>query len=226
MKRDTILSILRLSAILILSISITSASEGQAGELKNPGQFLFPEFTSGRVTLKTGQGYDVLLNYNIVSEKINFLQQGKILKLANPNSVDTIFINGRKFIPFEKVFYEVLSENPYPLFVQHEAKVKQPPNRDSYGNVPETASVTSLSFLGTDVDYYKLADKEVIIENIELYWIRINNSMQSFSEKSQLIKIFPDFKDEIKAYIRKEKIRFGNNDDVKKLVVYCNSLMK
>jgi hypothetical protein len=226
MKRDTILSICRLSFILIFLISISSASEGQVGDLKNPGQFLFPEFTTGRVTMRTGQGYDVLLNYNIVSEKINFIQQGKILNLANPNSVDTIFIKGRKFIPVEKVFYEVLSEKQYSLFVQHKAKIKQPPKRDSYGNVPETASSTSLNYLSTDVDYYKLADKEVIIDNFDLYWIRINDSMQSFREKSQLIKIFPDFTDEIKSYIRKEKIKFGNNNDIKKLVVYCNTLMK
>ena len=196
------------------------------GELKNPKQFLFPEFTTGRVTLRTGQGYDVLLNYNIVSEKINFIQQGKILNLANSNSVDTIFLEGRKFIPVEKVFYEVLSEKPFPLFVQHKAKVKQPPKRDSYGNVPETASSTSLRYLVTDVDYYKLADKEVIIENVKVYWMKINNSMLSFRDKSQFMKIFPDFQDEIKSYIRKEKIKFGNSDDVKKLVVYCNTLMK
>jgi hypothetical protein len=226
MKRETVLSICRLSFILISFISMSLASNGQVGELKNPRQFLFPEFVNGRVSLKTGQGYDVLLNYNIVSEKINFIQNGKILSLANPNSVDTIFIRGRKFIPVEKVFYEVLSEKPFPLFVQHKAKVKQPPKRDSYGNVSETASATSLSYLGTDVDYYKLADKEVTIENVELYWIRINNMIQSFSEKSQLIKIFPDFKDDIKSYIRKEKIKFGNNDDIKKLLVYCYTLMK
>jgi hypothetical protein len=211
---------------MILFISFSPASEGQTEQLKNPEQFLFPEFSTGKVTMRTGNGYEVLLNYNIVSEKINYIEQGKILELTNSNVVDSVLLSGRKFIPVGKVFYEVLSEKPYPLSVQHKAKVKQAPKRDSYGIVPETSSSSSLNYVMEDLNYYKLADKEVIIENIEVYWIKINDSIQSFREISQLIKIFPGFKVEIKSFIRKDKIKFENNEDIKKLIAYCNTLMK
>ena len=211
---------------MILFISFSPASEGQPEQLKNPKQFLLPEFSTGKVTMRTGNGYEVLLNYNIVSEKINFIQQEKILELTNSNTVDSILIKGRKFIPVGKVFYEVLSEKPYSLFVQHKAKVKQAPKRDSYGIVPETSSASSLNYVMEDVNYYKLADKEVVIYNVEVYWIKINDSMQSFREISQLIKIFPGLKDEIKSFIRKGKIKFENNEDIRKLIAYCITLMK
>jgi len=124
------------------------------------------------------------------------------------------------------VFYELLSELPVTLFAQYKGTVQQPPKMDSYGRASESASTSSINKVNAGWEFYLLTDQELVIKRETVYWILINNSLQSFRDANQLIKIFPDYKNEIKSYIKQNKIKFGNTDDVIKLTVYCNGLIK
>ena len=70
--------------------------------------YLFPEFIQGEVRLKSGTITGSRLNYNALTEEMIFESNGKYLAIAKPESVDTIYIQGRKFIPEGKIFYEIL----------------------------------------------------------------------------------------------------------------------
>jgi hypothetical protein len=194
--------------------------------LKYPEQFLFPEFLNGKIDMKDGRDFDMILNYNIISEKITFIQKGKIFDLTNPGSVDTIYLRGKKFIPFGKVFYEVLSKEPFILFVQHKGLVQEPPKTDSYGRVSEASSASSMNYFKDGSDLYALLEQNFIINKQDVYWVRMNDSMQSFKDATQFVKIFPEIKSEIRLYIRQNKSKFENPDDILELMTYCNNLMK
>lgn len=198
----------------------------QSDTLKHPEQFLFPEFSRGKVSMKTGNNLDLLLNYNIISEKMVFVQNGKILGLGNSGSVDTIYILDKKLVPVGKAFFVVLAENPVSIFIQYKGSIQQPPKMDSYGRASEASSTTSVNSLKVGKEFYTLTDQDIVIKKEIVYWIRLNNSMQSFRDANQLIKIFPDFKNEIRLYIKQNKPKFGNNDDILKLTSYCNGLVK
>ncbi|MCX6256013.1 MAG: hypothetical protein NTV31_16290 [Bacteroidia bacterium] len=226
MNKDIHFRFCSLSLSIIILICTSTGLLAQTDTLKYPEQFLFPEFLSGKIDLKDGRDFDMILNYNIISEKITFIQRGKILDLTNPGSVDTIYLGGKIFIPFGKVFYEVLSEEPFILFVQHKGIVQEPLKTDSYGRVPETSSASSMNYFKDGSDLKALLDRNFIIKKEDVYWVHMNESMQSFKDATQLVKIFPDIKSEIRLYIRQNKIKFENSDDILKLMNYCNSLIK
>ena len=59
-----------------------------------------------------------------------------------------------------------------------------------------------------------------------VYWVRMNNIMEKFTSEKQFLKIFPEKKNLIKEFIKKEKLNFRVHDDMIKLGKYCNELMK
>ncbi len=205
----------------MLLVCIPSVLKGQMDKIKYPEQFLYPEFAQGKVKMKTGKDLEASLNYNLVSQKVTFLRQGEILDLTDISNVDTVYINDRKFIPSGKIFYEVLSTAPFILYVQHKANVKKAAQSDSYGKIPETASSTSLKYFSTSAEFYKMSDQDLVITREDIYWLLINDSLQSFRDTGQLIKLFPGQKDNIRSYVRKNKLKFSNPEDIKRLAGFC-----
>lgn len=70
--------------------------------------YLFPEFIQGQVRLKSGTITESRLNYNALTEEMIFENNGKHLAIAKPESIDTIYIQGKKFIPEVKYFMKYL----------------------------------------------------------------------------------------------------------------------
>ncbi len=168
----------------------------------------------------------MVLNYNLVFEKVVIVQENKICDLSNPGSVDTIYLLNRKFVPAGPVFYELLTERPFTLFVQHRSKVSLPPKMDSYGKIPETAATDAKKLLLIGDKSNISSDQELIFNKEDVYWMQVDNSMQSFRDASEFYKLFPNIKSELKQYIRQNKIKFENPDDIEKLMIYCNGLVK
>ena len=67
-------------------------------------QLLFPDFNKGIVQMKTGKTNSALLDYNTVDEEMLIEQNGGCYVLSKPEDIDTIYLQNRKFIPFEKVY--------------------------------------------------------------------------------------------------------------------------
>ena len=214
------------SLALVIFTGVSSALKAQTEKITYPEQFLFHDFTMGKILMKSGFRYDMILNYNIVFEKVVIIQENKICDLSNPGSVDTIFLLNRKFVPAGQAFYELLSKRPFVLFVQHKLKVSLPPKMDSYGKIPETGAADAKEILIIGNKSNISSDQELIFTREDVYWVQMDNSMQGFKDAMEFYKIFPDIKSETKQYIRQNKIKFENPGDIEKLMIYCNGLLK
>jgi hypothetical protein len=216
-----------LSVTLMALLSISSGLKAQVDTLQNPKQFLFPGFSRGTVAMKDGKEIILRMNYNIASEKMAFIQDGKLFEMKNQESVDTVYLAFRKFVPVGKVFYEVGPQSHISMFIQHRCTIQSPPQEGPYGTKSEVSSSVSLTSIEVNNNVYKLTgNQKMIIKPREVYWIRINDSFSSFETEKQLINILPDLGDQIKQYIRQNKTKFTDPDSIVKLIVYCNSLKK
>jgi hypothetical protein len=214
-----------ISATVVVILSISSSLNAQIDTLQNPKQFLFPEFSRGTITMKDGQELILRLNYNIVSEKMVFIRNGQLYGMKNQETVDTVYLAFKKFIPVGKVFYEVGLVAPVSLFIQNRSTIQSPMKEGPYGIKSDNSSTVSLTRIQTDNNVYKLtSNRDLIIKPRPVYWVRINDSFSSFETEKQLINILPDLGNEIKQYIRQNKTKFINPEDIIKLIIYCNSL--
>jgi hypothetical protein len=185
--------------------------------------YLFPSFSIGNIKLKTGLSKDIMLNYNSLTEEMIFESNGKKLALANPESVDTISIWGKKFIPAGKVFYEILEALPVSLYAHHLCRLTPPGKPSGYGGTSETSSIKSTStiYLSGGVYEMKLPEDYKIEAYSEFILKKGNEYFKAYNAK-QVIKCFPGKKDAIKEFIKMNKTSFKKEEDVRSLIKFCN----
>jgi hypothetical protein len=190
-------------------------------------QFLFPEFVQGVVKMTNGLTQKAVLNYNTVSEKMVYTMDDKIYDMVNNERTDTVFIYESKFVPVGKVFYEVLLNAPVSMFVQHVGSIVPPGKPAAYGGTSQVSSSTYKTSVELSSGYYNLklpADFQVKLDPV--YWLRKDGKMYSWINERQFLKIFPEKEQDLKAYIKKNHIKFGRIPDMIKLGGYLNEVIK
>jgi hypothetical protein len=111
---------------IILTISLFSfilSVNGQEETYLNLPQFLYSDFNAGRIKMKAGKDLNLLLNYNMITEKMVFLQKEQVFDMLNQGYVDTIYMNGSRFVPYGKVFCEVYPGSKVTLLIQHKGRL-------------------------------------------------------------------------------------------------------
>jgi len=205
------------------SLSIT----GQADSVKNPEQFMFPAFNVGIVKLKTGEKIPLRLNYNVATEKMVFYQNKQVFDLTEYETVDTIYIQRRKFVPANRVFYESLVNGQVSLFIQHRAQIIQPPRPAAYGGTSQVSSSTYITNLKMGGETFRMKNtQEIRVEPDPMIWIRKDGEMHPVVNKKGLLKIFQEDKNTVSDYIRQNNLNTENPDDLIKLIKYYNGLSR
>ena len=189
--------------------------------------FVLPEFIKGSVMFKTGLVENVLLNYNMITEEMVFEKNEKRLALENLDKIDTIYLGSRKFIPKEKVFYEVLVNDTVSLFVRHKRNIITPGSPAGYGGTTETGSAHSISFLVNSGNIYKLElPSEYRLTDVSQYWIAFGNSSVRITSERQLLKLFPEISGQLKQFITQNKLNIRKQADLQTLITKCNELIQ
>jgi hypothetical protein len=210
-----------LLCLIILSVALTSAP-GQ-DENKIVTEYLFPEFSPGRILLKAGTIRQSKLNYNSNTEEMIFEFQGQYLAVANVESIDTVYIKNRKFIPVGKLFYEIPVTLKIPLLIRHTCRVIPPGTTTAFGGKSETSSVKEVDRLYGSGQTYNLklpADYRVIPST--QFFILKEGSPARISNIKQLIKLFPAKEAEIKKFVKDHGTDFEKQEDLIDLIIFCN----
>jgi hypothetical protein len=212
-------------AVSLLLMFIVSLKAQETDTLQNLPNLLFPKFAKGIVKLKDGKIYTATLNYETVEQEMVFLQKKLTIILDKPQLIDTIFLNNKIFVPFEKGFFEVVVKAPISLFIQHKSYVESPGMPIGYGAMSQTTAPNYVRqvFAGNGSIGLKLPDNYKVVDDSE-NWIRWANGMERFSTKNQFLKIFPDKQKELKQFISKNQIDLKNNFDLTKLMLYTNEI--
>lgn len=198
----------------------------QADTLANLPNLLLPRFTTGIVKLKNGTVNKALLNYDLVNQRMIFLQRKLTLEVDEPEKIDTIFLANRTFVYFPKAFYEVLlKEGNITLFEQHKAYVESPGMPTGYGARSQTAAPNYVHQIygPTGAINLKIPDDFKVVDDSQ-YWIRIGDKISSFENRKQLLRILQDRQKELDSFISKNKTDFRKSDDVKNLIMFYLTL--
>ncbi|HTH31855.1 MAG TPA: hypothetical protein VL946_10965 [Lacibacter sp.] len=201
--------------IVIVFLLCTSL---KAQQTNKPGailHYVFDTFQAGKVQMKSGELFERRLNYNTITGEMIFEDKGKYLAIKEPQKVDTVFIAGRKFIPEDNVFYELILKAAYPLFQQFTGKLVEPGASVGYGNASATTNAVSINLLRRNGQAYEMKlpdDYQVVPEST--FWIVKNRKYQKVSNAKQLIAVFPEKREWITEFIKTNKTDFLNRSDV------------
>jgi hypothetical protein len=208
--------------ISILSVA-TSYSQGKNAE---PSHYLFPEFTNGVVLMKSGTTYEAFINYNSLTEEMVFENKGKKFAMDESKlaSVDTIFVKERKFVIVNNKFFELLLHSKSDLYAEHKSSVTRTGTPAAYGGTSQTSATTTYSSLNTGNAVYELnLPEDYKVELQTCYWLNKNGELNKFTNMKQLMKLYEDREDMFKAYVKKNNVKFNNQESIIQLIQYLET---
>jgi hypothetical protein len=185
--------------------------------------FLFEKFADGTVLMKSGAKETASLNYNTENQSVVFQNNGQVMILTDLPSVDTIYINDKKFVPVGDKIYEVISGNGEAGLLANYTGKKHPmaATVDHNGNSKKSLNTVdnTVSSIYVNRNFQDLYS----IEIMKNYFVRNKYKLFKANNEKQIAKIFPEKENDIKNYVSENHIDISKESDLIKLIAYCNT---
>jgi hypothetical protein len=183
--------------------------------------YLFKEFSKGKVLFKNGAILSYRLNYNTNNDGITFIQDDQFLALTNFSDIDTIYLNGKKFVPIDEKFYYVATTTSSPLLISYLNKPRPIVATTDFNG---TSKQSKNNVSNTISDYYVNDGfkDNYAVEFERNYWIRISDKLYKANTENQFFKIYPSKRETIKDFVQKNHIDFSKEEDIVKLAIFCD----
>lgn len=206
--------------LTLLVLCLLPPLHGKAQDTRS--NYLFKSYQPAVVYLGTGQYTRETINFNLLDNKLYFVdRKDNEKKIINGSiAIDSICVDNRTFLyDNEKGVREVINRNPT-VCVQYKAVKKNKAAVAGYGGTSETSNVTSYSEFRSD-GLQTMQDKEVEIADLEpIYWILIKEKEKEFIDIKDLSKIYSKEKDKLIKYNEDKKINFRSPAEVVALCKY------
>lgn len=180
--------------------------------------YALQNFSKGTVKVKSGVTSSQVLNYNILTGEMVYDHNGKYLAIANPEDVDTVFIEGRKFVPVERRFYEWLSGKEDPLFVDYTCSIREPGVETGFGTTRTTSAASLRNMINSGMAYQLKLPGDYEVVHSRSYYIKKKYQYFKINSVSQLVKVYPEKKKVIDKWTKENNTSFSKGEDVIALV--------
>ncbi len=199
-------------------------------KLSTKTKYAFPEFTFGTVYFKNDPEASGKLNYNYLSNTIQFLDNDEIKDVANQKSILLVQIGQTEFVPVGKGFGKVVFEGKKVSLIYNRQIIINEKRDLGYGGKTSTASVQNVTTIdskgfASDGSATSLADMQqnVNITANDQYFLEKDAKMMPATKKG-FYKCFPDLKAEIDQYISNKDFKFTSENDLIQLLIYLTNL--
>ena len=177
--------------------------------------YLLPQFQRGTIIYQTGfrlnQTLD--LNYNIYHERMEFLgEDGDTLGIKADKQIKLIEVGSHLFYhDYKTGFYEILSAASVSLVMQTKLILVK-----AEGNCE--GEIWSLELRGAQMDCDRF-----YVKYTSYFFIDLKDKILK-ANKPSVLKLFPENKSDIQAYLIENPVDFTKHEDVTRLTTYCYHL--
>jgi hypothetical protein len=175
--------------------------------------FLNEEFAEGSVfTTSKTQFVSVPLRYNIFNDKIEFRgDDGRAYEIGVPEVIEKVEFGEYKmeYLPYltskklKRGFFMILEKGYASLYSKPRVIFEEAKNPGAYQD----------------------AQPAMFISRPEEYYIKVGmEAAKPIYKSKDLAEVFPDHQKEVLSFLKKNKLRHNNPDNLKELVQFYNSL--
>lgn len=221
------MSLSRVLSIVLVHFFVCEYTFSQQ-EGKEVTHYILPDFVEGTVLMKNGRKNEVSINYNSLSEEMVFKKGSLKLAIGNTESelIDTVYMSDRKFVREGGQFMELLHQSEVTdLFVQYKCRMRAPGKSVGYGGTSQTAAVDNYQIKQQDPRFYELKLPDGYETRPYLvYWVKKEGVLKEIAGMNQLEKSFKKQKDEFRAYIKSNDVKFKDPLTIQALVRHLDTL--
>lgn len=221
--------------LLIISILLYTSSQAQyrkstevkAGQdiaqaFSPNGFYRFPQFTTGALFSRMRSGNSSqLFNYNLLYDKIQFINHGDTLEMSNPTLFDSILIDKQVFFYRQEYGFleQVAASGSINLVKKTSIKIK-PMSVGAYDGATTTSAINKVNTYTTGFNVYNFTVNEdvAIKESVDWYWMNTNGDIKK-ATKNNLFLFLPESKQKkAQAFMKENKISFAKEEDLARLI--------
>jgi hypothetical protein len=177
-------------------------------------RYRYPEFISGKVQFKDGIYSETRLNYNFLMGEMEFIQVRDTLSIINKKDIRLISVAQDTFY-YDNGYMQQIAGGSFKVGSKEYFKLKEVMNQDSYGISGSGSATNSYGMLPAEGNFYKLVvNKDIVFQKTrEYYFTTASGGFVQFSKKN-IIRMFPQKEDAIKAYLKSNKVDFDSGTDL------------
>lgn len=207
--------------------------------------YFFGDFVTTEFLYKNRAHNQARANYDVANRKIMYLQDEQLMELINPETIDTLYMGGSRWVYRNKQFCEVIDREDgnrvlvgWHITRVHEGYVgafgstSQVPSRkiqlsDQFGmgTIAGTSGgmyngsygVNQHDGNGRNLDVWKT-------KNQSTYYFTKNGKEYSIKGIKSVYKAFPEQKEQIKQFVQDNKLDMMNAENALQVIDYLFSL--
>jgi len=188
-------------------------------------RYRYPEFVIGRIQLKSGVYSDTKLNYDFLNGEMEYIKNKDTLAIVNKKDIRFVVVAQDTFYYDKGYYLELISGGTVKAVMKEYIKLKETQKQDSYGTSSSGSATTSYGSLPVGGNFYMLtANEDMVFQKTREYYLSDQSGGFVSYNKKNVIQLFPQHEDAIKAYIKSNKIKFDNRDDLIRLAGYLSAL--
>ena len=186
----------------------------------------YPHFKEGVVLFKAGNTTKGRFNYNLYEGEVQFISgKGDTLNLAGKNDIKNIIIGGDTFL-FNNECLQILTASPKAkLAVSKRIRFTNLQKIGAYGTANTTGSITSFNSFVFNGRINNLTVQENMVFTKTSKFYVLDNAFNSLpANKKNVLKLFPQYKNEIENYLIKNNPDFNIQKDLVAFIDYLNTI--
>ncbi|GAB2767032.1 hypothetical protein GCM10027275_06520 [Rhabdobacter roseus] len=196
---------------------------------KEASKYLYEGFQESTVYYRNGGSLRARLNYNLLTKEMQFVNlSGDTLSLANEYTFLRITVSRDTFYyDLKKGYLKMVATQPgMKLVVQQFLKVAGVDKIGAYGQSSGVSSIKNYQSYSTgNGPIYKLDVKgDIVFSKEATYFLMDPNYRTLPAIRKGFLSAYPKHRKSIENYLKQEPVRFNKEEDLKRLLRFCESL--
>ena len=204
----------------------------QNNDFSTQQQYYFDDYQKAEIYTKEQQRTTQLkLNYNVLLDEMHYVKNDTKLRVGNIQDIEFIKFASDIFVIFKKEYYRLVyagEMNKIYLQMDPDLSVLNKPSEGAYGTSNATSSAKRMSAIEERTYFLTILsevskDQEIKIPVNERLYIYHEDELVALTKRN-IYKLYPNYKKEIKNYIKAEDISLRNEEQVQLLFEFCSKL--
>jgi hypothetical protein len=226
----------RLTVLFLVACMVTPVLMAQAGKLvivragtkvtdyySRSERYRYPAFVEGEIAFRNGKTTKASLNYDILFGEVVFIQDQDTLSISRKKDIKYVVANDTFLL--NNGYIELLYGGEIRVGVKNYVKLNDILKRGAYGTTSRSGTIETYETMSAQGNSFDLVpDQDLELKTMEEYYLSVGYGGFNQFTKRNVMQLFPDNTDEIKAYIKTNKTDFGSRDDLLLLAAYLRTL--
>ena len=189
-------------------------------------RYMYPQFVEGEIVLQNGLSSTYMINYNMFHDEIEFINNNDTLTIGRKRELEYAIAESDTFI-YAPGYMKFIYGQKLKVYCKDKFYLKEILKRGAMGAVNRTAAIASYSYVDdlAAISYNLVVSDDHVFKREIAYYIATSNGAFEPIKKKNILKLFSFQKDEVKKYLKANKINFEKQEDVIKFAKFLETLI-